>query len=147
MPKTYVADGTPLRPVTPIRRDITPAPAQAVPSPEVDVAEEYQVNMGVATLRGGLGTREDVLSECKDVAAAMRAFHLKSPDQVMSECSAYSARMTELAICLFEVEATDSRYTRLRTMVVQRIQEELDRQTKIASRLIEQNKLDWEMTR
>lgn len=100
------------------------------------------VNMGLARLRTGLGTREEIQSELDDIAAAMRGFYAKAPDQVMKECSAYSARLSELYVLLHRVEGIDRQYTRLRTQQVEIYREELREQWKTASRLIEVQRQD-----
>lgn len=100
------------------------------------------VNMGLARLRTGLGTREEVQAELDDIAAAMRGFYSKAPDQVMKECSAYSARLSELYVLLHRVEGLDRQYTRLRTQQVEIYREELREQWKTASRLIEVQRQD-----
>ena len=91
---------------------------------------------------GNLGSREDVERELDLIAAAIRMFHSKHPDQVMKECSAYTARLTELCVLLYRVEGQSRQYTRLRTQQVQRFIEELDRQFKVASRLVEISRQD-----
>lgn len=84
-----------------------------------------------------LGTRQEIEAELDVVAVAIRAFHVKQPDQVMREVAAFSARLTELAVLLHRVETTDRQYTRLRTQQVDRFLKELEVQYRIASRLVE----------
>lgn len=91
---------------------------------------------------GHLGTREDIQTELDGIAMAARTFGLKQPDQVMREVAAYSARLTELAVLLHRVEAADRQYVRIRTQQVDLWLKELDRQFKIASRLVEVNRQD-----
>ena len=98
-------------------------------------------------LPGHLGTREDVQAELDGIAAAIRQFHIKHPDQVMRECSAYGARLTELVVLLHRVESSDRQYTRVRTQQVDRFLTEIDKQFKIASRLVEIHRQDLEMAR
>jgi hypothetical protein len=86
---------------------------------------------------GQLGSREEIENELDGIAAAIRTFDAKQPDQVMRECSAYSARLTELTVLLHRVENRDRQYTRVRTQQVALFITELDRQFKIASRLVE----------
>lgn len=142
MPKAVVQDSTPLTAsaaaaaAAAVARDV---PAH-VEQPQPMVAQyTYQSNPGMAYLMGGLGTKDQIQGELDGIAAAMRSFHLKQPDQVLRECGAYSARLTELSVLLHRAEGSaDGRsYQRVRTMQVQRFIEELDRQFKIASRLIE----------
>jgi hypothetical protein len=96
---------------------------------------------------GSLGTREDIQDELDGIAAAIRQFHIKHPDQVMRECSAYSARLSELCVLLHRVESVDRQYTRIRTQQVDRYLAEVDRQFKTASRLVEIHRQDIELSR
>lgn len=100
-----------------------------------------------ATLRTGLGTRAEIEQELDGIALAMRAFAIKQPDQIMRECGAYSARLTELTVLLHRVESQDRQYTRVRTQQVEKFLVELDRQFKIASRLVEMLRQDLELMR
>lgn len=94
-----------------------------------------------------LGTRQDIETELDVIAVAMRTFHIKQPDQVMREIAAYTARLTELCVLLHRVESRDRQYTRIRTQQVERFLTELDRQFKIASRMVEVMRQDLEMSR
>lgn len=96
---------------------------------------------------GHLGPREEVEKELDLIAAAVRVFYRKQPDQVMRECAGYSARLTELAMLLHRVEAGNRHYTRVRTQQVERFLAEIDRQWKTASRLIEVMRQDVELSR
>lgn len=96
---------------------------------------------------GALGTRDEVQDELDGIAAAIRQFHIKHPDQVMRECAAYGARLTELCVLLHRVESFDRQYTRVRTMQVDRYLKEIDQQFKIASRLVEIHRQDIELMR
>jgi hypothetical protein len=96
---------------------------------------------------GALGTREDIEDELNGIAAAIRQFHIKHPDQVMRECSAYSARLTELAVLLHRQEGRDRQYTRIRTQQVDRFLKEIDFQFRNASRLVEIHRQDLELMR
>ena len=109
---------------------------------ETHVCAPRSVNMGLARLRSGLGTREEVQGELDEIAAAMRGFYAKAPDQVMRECSAYSARLSELYVLLHRVEGLDRQYTRLRTQQVEIYRDEMREQWKTASRLIEVQRQD-----
>lgn len=132
MPRAIVEDGTPLRPAPPA------PPAAASPTVhESTYIAHYEANPEMAVLRGGLGSREEIEAELDDMAAAIRGFYLKAPDQVLRECAAYGARLTELAVLLHRVEGLDRQYVRIRTQQVQRYADEVERQSKIASRLIE----------
>ncbi len=100
------------------------------------------VNLGLARLRNGLGTRDEIQGELDDIAAAMRGFYMKAPDQVLRECGAYSARLSELYVLLHRAEGIDRQYTRLRTQQVQIFREEIGEQWKTASRLIEVQRME-----
>lgn len=99
---------------------------------------------GMAPLRnyGYLGTRDEIEEELDGIAAAMRSFSAKMPDQIMREVAAYTARLTELCVLLVRVESHDRQYLRVRTQQVDRFIAELDRQFKIASRLVEVQRQD-----
>lgn len=94
---------------------------------------------------GHLGTREEIEKELDLIAAVVRTFHRKPADLVMRECSAYSARLTEMAMLLHRCESVSRQYTRIRTQQVERFLLELDRQWKTASRLIEVNRQDLQL--
>jgi hypothetical protein len=91
---------------------------------------------------GHLGTRNDVQDELDRMARAIRQMHVKPPDMVMRECSAYGARLTELQVLLHRVESVDRQYTRVRTQQVERFLNEIERQYRIASRLVEVQRQD-----
>ena len=103
----------------------------------------------VAPLRPSwfLGTRAEIEHELDGIALAIRTFSAKMPDQVMREVAAYSARLTEMCVLLARVESRDRQYLRVRTQQVERFMAELDRQFKIASRLIEVQRQDLELLR
>lgn len=94
---------------------------------------------------GYLGPREEIEKELDLIAAAIRSFCRKNADQVLRECSGYSARLTEMAVLLHRVEGASRQYTRIRTQQVERFLLELDRQWKTASRLIEVQRQDMEL--
>lgn len=96
---------------------------------------------------GHLGPRAEVEKELDLIAAAMRTFHMKPADLVLRECSAYTARLTEMAVLLHRKEAESRHWTRVRTQQVQRFLDELDRQWKTASRLIEVQRQDLAVLR
>ena len=97
-------------------------------------------------VRDGLGTREEIQDELDAIAEQVRQFHLKQPDQVMRECAAYTARLTELCVLLHRVEALDRQYTRVRTQQVERWLAELERQFKYASRIVEIMRQDIQLS-
>lgn len=94
---------------------------------------------------GYLGDRESIERELDAISAQIRFFHLKQPDQVMRECSAYSARLTELAVLLHRAETSSRHYVRIRTQQVDRFLDELERQYKTASRLVEISRQDLDL--
>ena len=96
---------------------------------------------------GYLGTRNEIEKELDVIAASIRAFSQQMPDQVMRSCAAFSARLTELCVLLHRVESTDRQYTRIRTQQVERFLVEIDRQFKIASRLVEVQRQDLDLMR
>lgn len=96
---------------------------------------------------GTLGDRQTIEKELDLIAAAIRVFYKKQPDQVLRECSGYSARLTELAVLLHRVEASNRQYTRIRTQQVERFLAEIDRQWKTASRLVEVMRQDIDLSR
>lgn len=91
----------------------------------------------MAPLGNGLGTKQQIQDELDGIALAVRAFPVKQPDQIMRECAAYTARLTELEVLLHRVEAQDRQYVKLRTMQVDKWLQQLEFQWKVASRLIE----------
>lgn len=119
----------------------TPVVVQAmVRVPEMDP-------MTLASLAWGLGSRQQVEDELDGMAVDIRSFWSYSPDLVLRKAAAYTARLTELYVLLNRAEATDRQYIRLRTQQVQEWLQELDRQFKVASRLIEVSRQDIEVQR
>lgn len=108
---------------------------------------DFQPQREVARLGVGLPDREQIIDELMGIVASVRTFHLLQPDEVLIRISAYGARLTELAMRLQQVEGSDRQYTRIRTQQVERLQDELDKQFKTASRLVEISRQDLEMTR
>ena len=96
---------------------------------------------------GHLGPKAEIEKELDLIAAAIRTFYAKPADMVLRECSAYTARLTELCVLLHRVEGIDRTYTRVRTQQVDRFLAEVDRQWKTASRLIEVQRLDVQVVR
>lgn len=79
---------------------------------------------------GAPSGRAQVLLELAGIKAAIRTWYDKQPDQVIREASAYSARLTELWTELRLLESHDRQWTQLRTMQVQPVLDEIDRQFK-----------------
>jgi len=145
MPTAVMRDATSLRPdeepAEPVentgRTSVSSVPSSGTPASLAALAF-----MAPLMPAGHLGTKEEIQAELNGIAMAVRAFSLKQPDQVMREVAAYSARLTELAMLLHRVEAMDRQYVRVRTQQVELWLKELDRQFKIASRLVEVNRQD-----
>lgn len=83
-----------------------------------------QVN-GIPT---SIVSRSSVLLELAAIKTAIRKWYEKQPDEVIREAAAYSARLTELWTELRQLEPYDRSYTQLRTMQVQPVLDEIDRQ-------------------
>lgn len=123
-------------------RDLSAVP----PAPSATaVLHQYTDPIDALSPAGYLGDRQDIERELDLIAAAIRMFYNKQPDQVMRECAGYSARLTEMAVLLHRVEAGNRQYTRIRTQQVERFLAELDRQFKTASRLVEVQRQDLEL--
>jgi hypothetical protein len=101
----------------------------------------------VKTSVSNLGTREELEAEIDQILSIIRGFWEKEPDEVMREISAWSARASELAVHLHRVEGSLRYYKQIRTMQIQPILIELERQFKLASRLIEVRRQDMETIR
>jgi hypothetical protein len=95
---------------------------------------------------GALGSRAQVEDEIDLMLTTLRSFYAAPADVVMRKCSALSARCTQLAIHLVRLEGRHE-WRRLRTMQVERLLAEIDRQHRIASRLLEGRRLEWETSR
>ena len=95
---------------------------------------------------GALVSRQHVEDEIDLMLRALRGFWDMQPDQVMQMASAMSARCTELAIHLHRLEGKRE-WRQIRTQQVERLLSELDRQFRVASRLIEVRRQDLETSR
>lgn len=142
-------------PTTTMPYDRRQAPAAPVPTPAEPQEEEFaprlfteteDVPLGgrpqyseMAHLHDGLGSRADVEAELDGIGQALRRFSTLPADEVMEECSAYSARLTELYVLLHRVESTGTGagYSRVRTQQVDIYRSEIEFQFKIASRKVE----------
>lgn len=94
-----------------------------------------------------LTTRVGVLLELQGIKAALKTWFDKQPDQVIREASAYSARLTELWTELRLVEAHDRQWTQLRTMQVQPLIDEIDRQYRYQTSRIAIMRQDIDLSR
>ena len=92
-----------------------------------------------------LGTREEVEAELDLMFDQIRKFYMQEPDQVMRVISALSARASELWVNLHRVEGRDRSYKQIRTLQVTPLIEELDRQFKLASRIVEVRRQDLDL--
>lgn len=95
---------------------------------------------------GVLQSREAVEDEIDLMLTTVRTFWELEPDQVMRLSSAMSARCTEMSIHLHRLEGRRE-WRQIRTMQVERLLAELDRQFKLASRLVEIRRQDIETTK
>lgn len=95
---------------------------------------------------GALQSREAVEDEIDVMLTAIRGFWEMEPDQRMKMITAMSARCTEMCIHLHRLEGRRD-WRQIRTMQVERLLAELDRQFKIASREIEVRRQDLDMVR
>lgn len=111
--------------------------AMAAAAPAVVSALGF-AKMGI----GHPGSKKAVEDELDAIMLAVRMFHVKQPDQVLRECAAYTARLTEMVVMLHRTEGQDRTYMKLRTQQVEKFLAELERQQKTASRLIEVNRQD-----
>lgn len=95
---------------------------------------------------GALVSRQHVEDEIDLMLRAVRGFWNMEPDQVLQMISAISARCTEIAIHLHRLE-TKREWRQIRTMQVERLLLELDRQYKSHSRIVELRRQDLETLR
>ena len=95
---------------------------------------------------GALVSREVVEEEIDLMLRTVRTFWELEPDQVMRMSSAMSARCTEMSIHLHRLEGRRE-WKQIRTMQVERLLNELDRQFKLSSRLVEIRRQDIETAR
>lgn len=100
-----------------------------------------------AMIPTSLGTKGQILLELAAIKAAIRTWYSKQPDEVVREASAYSARLTEMWTELRLIEAYDRTYLQLRTMQVQPVLDEIDRQYKFATSRIAMMRQDIDMLR
>jgi hypothetical protein len=92
-----------------------------------------------------VGTRDQALLELAFIKAAVRIWFEKQPDEVIREASAYSARLTEMWTELRLLEQYDRQWTQLRTMQVQPLLDEVDRQYKFAQSRIAMARQDIDL--
>lgn len=102
--------------------------------------------VAVALAWGALGSKQAVEDEIDVMLTALRDFWQQEPDQRMRAITAMSARCTELCIHLHRLEGRRE-WRQVRTMQVERVLAELDRQFKIASREVEVRRQDLDLLR
>lgn len=95
---------------------------------------------------GALVSRQSVEDEIDMMLRTIRGFWDMEPDQVFKMSRAISARCTEMGIHLHRLEGKRE-WKQVRTMQVERILLEIDRQFKLASREVEMRRQDLEMER
>lgn len=94
-----------------------------------------------------LGSRQDLEAEIDRMLEEVREFYVLEPDQVMRVVAALSARCTELVVHLHRVEGKFREFKQIRTMQIQPLLLELDRQFRLASRGVELRRQDLELMR
>lgn len=94
-----------------------------------------------------LPSKEKVLDEVDRMTRLVRTFWKMEPDEVMRAVSALGARCVELYQQLHRVEGKDRTWRQVRTQQVVPLQDELERQWKNASRLLEVRRQDLEFIR
>lgn len=97
-------------------------------------------------LRTSVGSRAGLLLELAGIKAAVRTWHQKQPDEVLREASAYSARLTEVWTELRLLEQYDRSFLQMRTMQVQPVLDEIDRQMKMNVSRIAMLRQDLDLT-
>jgi hypothetical protein len=95
---------------------------------------------------GALVDRATVEAEIDLMLRTVRTFWEMEPDQVMRMISAMSARATELAVHLHRVEGKRE-WKQIRTLQVNALLAEFDRQFKTHSRMVEVRRQDMELMR
>lgn len=95
----------------------------------------------------GIGKIADAREELDEILAGAKQFAVQEPDEVMRSCSAWSARLIEMKIVIGRVEDRLPVWRRFRTKELDEAISMLQEQYKIASRLIEVRRQDWEMSK
>lgn len=95
---------------------------------------------------GALVSKEAVEDEIDVMLRTVRGFWDMEPDEVMRMIAAISARATELGVHLHRLEGRRE-WRQVRTMQVERLLSELDRQFRLASRLLEVRRQDIELSK
>lgn len=135
-------------PTTPPDADLLAALANDMAPLRPSRPEAFEaMAMGVPAHAAGfsVGSRVEILLELAGIKAAIRTWYDKQPDAVLREAAGYSARLTEMWTELRLLEAQDRTYTQIRTMQVQPVLEEIDRQFKFNQSRIAMLRQDLDM--
>lgn len=116
-----------------VARDARAALGLAMPDELVDLAY------------GLVGTPEEVKGELSRINTHLGHLYEMEPDMAIRVLAAYSPRVTELERQLFYAESGERAYARIRTMDVRPLLDEIDRQFKMHSRLLESRAQDLAM--
>jgi hypothetical protein len=136
-PMLLAALASDIAPLRPSRPDVFEAAA---------VAARAGQPVDWAHLGTSVGTVPELLLELAGIKAAIRTWYDKQPDEVLRESSAYSARLTEIWTELRLLETRGLReYTQMRTMQVQPVLDEIDRQHKLSVSRIAMMRQDIDM--
>ncbi len=108
--------------------------------------EDIVPDIAAALAEGELIDKQHVEEELDLILRTMRAMWSMEPDQVMRTSSALSSRATELAVHLHRAENAKGQgrlqWKQIRTLQVGPILAELDRQFRVASRIVELRRQD-----
>lgn len=94
-------------------------------------------------------TLEDAREEVEDVYEHMKDFYTQEPDEVMRLCGGYHARLAEVRMYVQRSEDQPNfrPLKQFRLNEVEPALKDLKHQYDIASRLLTQRQLDWEMAK
>jgi len=126
---------------------VDPALLAALASDLAPVGQQPLVQVNADATITPLSTRVGILLELQGIKAALKTWFDKQPDQVIREASAYSARLTELWTELRLVESHDRQWTQVRTMQVQPLLDEIDRQYRFQTSRIAMMRQDIDLSR
>lgn len=113
---------------------------------EAGYVEDLVPEVATQMAWGELVSKQAVEDELDMMFRAVRGFWDMEPDQVMRTIQAMSARCSEMEVHLFRLEGKRE-WKQVRTQQVDRLLQELDRQFKLASRLLEVRRQDLELAR
>lgn len=115
-------------------------------SDEAGYVDMTPPEVAVQLASGALVSKQHVEEEIDLMLTTLRSFWRREPDERMRLINAMSARCTELAVHLHRLEGFRE-WRQLRTMQVDKVLQELDRQFKAASREVELRRQDLDMSR